>query len=449
MSQKNAVPASMSELPSLAQSTISIPVKISAKPFLDNLKARIPPEYVSTGWPGFLATGCDFRYKYRFVTSALRFTCVNNLVSVTMSGSYQIAGSKSICAFGKQISPWLSGSCGFSPEIMRRIEVSLQSQISFQPDYSMRTLSRVSAITPIDRCRMTILSTDVTGMITDQIRSAIAEFATSFDRNMVKTNLSPFLGKAGADINLKRPLGNYGFISVHPSEITLSSINYSKDTIYLKAGVTCFPEISSDSINKGGSSTLPVLKPGDMEPGFTINANAAYEYRFITAMLNRLAKNKSIKLNGNTLMVRNLEVTGLENNLVLLRVEFTGSRSGVIYLKGTPILDVARQEISVPDLTYDLRSGDLLMNMGATFFKKKAISAIRRKAVLNIDVLYQQNKSRIDSALNRVYPKHVSTNGATSEMKVTGLVVKKDTLLFQVHVKGRMDVVVGSLNRDL
>src|SRR5580658_1121725 len=105
-------------LPPLPQSEIDLPVKVAGKPVLRAVDSLVPKEFLSPGWPNYLQPSCDFRYRYRFVRSGFDIRCTNNRISVAMSGSYQVAGGRCLCAAGRPVSPWVSGYCGFDNEPM-------------------------------------------------------------------------------------------------------------------------------------------------------------------------------------------------------------------------------------------------------------------------------------------------------------------------------------------
>src|SRR5687768_4414779 len=93
-------------LPALPASQINIPVKIYMKPLLAMMDSMTAKEFTSDQWPNYYQPTCDFRYKYRFVRGPFTFSCINNKVNIGFQGTYQIAGSKTVCAFEKQVSPW-------------------------------------------------------------------------------------------------------------------------------------------------------------------------------------------------------------------------------------------------------------------------------------------------------------------------------------------------------
>lgn len=442
-SKKISAPVPVNSLPPLQESVINIPVKIYARPFLAQAEAKTPLQFTSSGWPDFMPSGCDFRYKYRFVRSGFRFSCVNNKAVITMVGNYQLAGSKTVCAFGKQVSPWVTGSCGFSPESMRRVEINISSLLNFQPDYTIRSRSGVEKITAIDKCFVTILNSDITDLVTDSIRSSVNAFSGSLDQTLAGINYAALISKIGAAVGRKIPLSTYGFIKINPSGVHIGPINYNRDTIYFTAGFSCYPEVSSDSINHVITNFLPPLSNAALYGGFLINANAGYDYHFIDTLLTRFVKNRPFEIEGRTIYVQNLTVRGLENNRVELKFDFTGSKSGTLYLTGTPVLDTNNQVISIPDLDYSLRSRDFVLTLGKTFFNQKIIHTIREKAVIKIGDMYRSNKTRLDSAFNRNVAPNITTTGNTQQIKLTGMVVKKDNLLFQISSRGMMGVIVA------
>lgn len=432
----------LTSLPALKESVINIPVKLYARPYLVQAEAMTPKEFLSEGWPNYLQSGCDFRYKYRFVRSNLGFSCVNNKMTITFSGAYQIAGSKTICTFGQPVTPWVSGSCGFGNEPMRRVQIGINSLLEFQPDYTLKTTTLPEKITAVDKCTVTIFNSDVTQQVIDSIGSAVAAFGNSLDQKIAGLNFSETLKVIAEKAGKKIPLSNYGYLRLNPSSVKAGRVNFSKDTLHFTLGISCFPEISSDSVNTSVTNFLPPLTSMAITPGFQINTNAVYDYISLDTLLNRSFKNKSFELEGRTIILRNIEVRGLDNYQIELRLDFDGDKKGTIYFTGTPMLDVDKQILTIPDLDYSLKSKDLILNVGKTLFNKRIMNMLRQNGTLHINEVYQKNKPLIDSMLNRVVTPSISTSGKTTDFKVTGLVIRKDNLLVQTSVTGNLSLMV-------
>ncbi len=361
---------------------------------------------------------------------------------ITFSGNYQIAGSKTVCAFGKQMSPWITGTCGFGSEPMRRVQISINSLLEFQPNYTLKTTTLPEKIAAMDKCTVTFFNSDVTQEVIDSIGASVAAFGNSLDQKIAGLSFSATLQVLAEKVGKKIPLNNYGYIKLNPSSIRAGRVNFSRDTLHFTLGVSCFPELSSDSTNASITSFLPPLTSTELVPGFQIHTNAVYDYASLDTILNRSFRNMSFDLGGRNVLLKNIEVSGLENNQVELRIDFDGDKRGTIYLTGTPILDVASQVITIPDLDYSLKSRDLILNVAKTLFNKRILNTLRENGTLRINDIYLKNKPRIDSAFSRPVTANIGTAGKTSGFRVTGLVVKKDNLLLQTSVSGDLSVIV-------
>jgi len=141
----------------------------------------VPREVISDGWPEYLQTACDFHYKYRFVPGGLTFTCTNNQVLVKLSGTYQVAGEKCICAFGKQTSPWIGGSCGFGKEPMRKTDIFITSALQLRPNYTVHTITTTQRVTAQEKCIVSIFNLDITQQVMDSIKSSTNAFCFAMD----------------------------------------------------------------------------------------------------------------------------------------------------------------------------------------------------------------------------------------------------------------------------
>ena len=433
-------PGSADSLPALPESVINIPVKIYAKPFSDKAETLTPRQFTSEQWPAYRQSGCDFRYKYRFVRSALKFSCINNQVTISLTGNYQVAGSKSACIAGKQVTPWINGSCGFNNEALRRVEISLTSALRFSPDYTLKSRSVVDKVNAVDKCSVTFLNTDITAMVMNTVHSSMDAFAATLDHDIAALNISSLVRKVETGIGQKIALHDYGYLSIHPSSVKIGKISYAADTLYLTAGFNCYPSLTSDGTGKSVKTSLPPLMNADLSGGFMVYANADYDYPFISRLLTKAARQHTFEIRGEKILIDSIEVRGLENNTIELKATFSGSRKGTLYLTGTPTLDLNSQVISVPNLAFSLDARSFVLNAGKTFFNKRILRAIRNQAVLHITTLYQQNKLQLDKALTHRFTGNIFSSGNTDQLSLIGLVIQKDRVLFQVYVKGKVAV---------
>ena len=432
-------------LPALPESNINVPVKVAMAPFLAKASILIPQEVTSDGWPEYYQSTCDFHYKYRFVPGGFTFNCINNQVQVKLSGTYQVSGERCVCAFGKQTSPWIGGNCGFGKEPMRKTEIYINSALQFQPGYTVRTKTLAQKVNALEKCTVSIFNLDITQQIMDSIKASTNLFCNSMDSVVNGLDFSSTTKALAERINKKIPLGRYGYLKINPSAVKMGKMNSTNDTLQATLGIFCFPELHSDSTNNYTASFLPPLQNADLPAGITVYTNAKYDYPFINTLINQLVRDTSFEVEGRTVILKNVHISGAENGKVELLVDFAGDKKGSLYLIGTLHLDTTEQIISIPDLDYSLKSKDFMLNVGKTLFGSKILRTLRDKATIRITDLVEKNRKNIDAQFNKKIMEGVFSSGALTDMRVLALLVGKDVLQAQTCTRAKASIVITNL----
>jgi hypothetical protein len=442
------IPVLPDSLPVLPMSEIDIPVRMAGAPFLQMADSMVPKEFLSAGWPAYLQPSCDFRYKYRFVRSGFTLGCQNNKFYLQMKGSYQVAGGKCVCAMNRPVSPWISGYCGFDKEPMRNVDIAMSCQLNISPDYRISTLSRVEQLKALDKCTMSLFSVDMTQQILDSIRSSINYFCTTLDGTTAGMNFSSFLHKSALTWQ-KAPIGPYGYLALNPAAIRIGPINYIKDSFQINLGVSCRPELTSDGGHRPSAPALPALSNQNTRHGVSLYLQAVYDYPFISKMLNDSARNKSFVFKGRTVIIKEVELKGIGHHQVEIRIDFAGSKEGRIHLRGTPVLDTARQSLSIPDISYALESRDLVLKMAKSLLKNKIRHSLQGNSYLDLATVLKTNLPTLNAALNRQVAPHLYSSGEIRQLKLIGLLVGEKNLEAQIFVDANVAVAGGALPMSL
>lgn len=429
-------------LPALPESEIDLPIKIYAPPVLAKAESVLSKEFTSESWPNYIQSSCDFRYKYRFVRSGLSLTCVNNKISVQFMGNYQVAGSRCVCSMNKPVTPWISGSCGFGDEPMRKVSVNISSQLHFLPNYQVRTITNLSQLSAFDKCQVSLLSSDVTQQILDSVKSSVNSFCTAIDATISDLSFSGILQQVKDRSYQKMNLGKYGFLLVNPTKIRIGQLNYAKDTFTISIGLSCTPELSSDSINHTPLRNLPSLTQTENRNQVLLYLNGIFDYPFLSKILSDTLRNKVFEIKGRTIVVKNVVIKGIGQKQIELQVDFAGSNKGSIYLRGTPVLDTAKQTFTIPDLSYSLESQDLVLKMAKALFKNKIRKSIQGKSYLDIAALVKANLGEFNAQLNRQLTTNISSSGIAKDARLIGLLARQDALQVQVYIKAEISAIM-------
>ncbi len=204
-------------LPDLPVSELDIPIRIAAAPLLAKAEQLVPSEFTSDAWPEFMHPSCDFRYKYRFIRGGLQITCVNNIIGIQFGGNYQVSGSKCLCTAGIPVTPWISGNCGFSPQPLRKVNMSISTGLHFLPNYHLRTNTTIIKIQPVDKCEVSVFSSDITQLVMDSIRSSLATFSSAMDQTIAGLTFTKFIAQLKDSSYHKIRIGHYGYFLLNPS----------------------------------------------------------------------------------------------------------------------------------------------------------------------------------------------------------------------------------------
>lgn len=428
-------PAAARVLPPLPYSQINLPIRIYTKDLLAVMDSASSKEFNSDHWPEYTQSSCDFRYKYRFLRSGFVFTCVNNKIQIGFQGSYQIAGSKRICAMGQQVSPWVGGSCGFGNEPLRRVDLVIGSKLELLPNHAVRTTTRLESSRPIDKCQVTIMQTDITQQVMDSIKSSIDSYCLTFDNFVQAINNNSLLQQWRNGGSRVMPVSRYGYLNLNPAQLRVGRFNIARDTLFFSVGFTGRPLFSSDSNALVTKSALPPLTNNDYNSGISTYVDATYEYSFLNKLLNDSLRNKPFELEGRTFVIRDVQIGGTNEGKIRVDVSFTGNRKGVLHLSGTPQVDTALQVISMPDISFSIDTRDMLVNIAKNLFRKKILKELRNQSVMDIAALIQRNRQLIEARLNQPITPWLSTSGRLYEIKVLGFLPQEKHVQVQAFMK--------------
>jgi uncharacterized protein DUF4403 len=435
-------------LPPLPASEIDLPLKIYAPAILAKADSIVPKEFTSDGWPNFSQPSCDFRYKYHFVRSGLNISCTNNKIGVQFTGNYQLSGSKCICAMNKPVSPWISGSCGYGNEPLRRISISVSSQLSFLPNYKIKSFSRLDNLIAHDKCVVSLFSNDVTALVVDSVRSSVNAFCSALDQAIAGMDFSKTVQQAFVQAYNKTPISKYGYLFINPSIIRIGQLNYSKDTFNISVGVTCRPQLTSDSTHTTApTGGYPILTATENKNDVSLYLSADYAYAFLSKLLNDTLRNKAFEVKGKTIVIKEAAVKGIGNHQIEVRIDFAGSNKGRIYLRGTPVLDAVNQTLTLPDITYTLEDEDLALKIAKKLFRNKIKKNLQGKSYLDVAALIKSNLPLLNEKLNNAkFLNNISSSGNCKEIKIIGLLARDSTIQLQIFASANISIIsTGSL----
>jgi hypothetical protein len=142
------------------------------------------------------------------------------------------------------------------------------------------------------------------------------------------------------------------------------------------------------------------------------------------------------------LIVNSIEISGIGNSKLALKLDFKGYRKGVVYLVGTPVFNAANNTISIPDLNFELKSRNLLLKSASWLLDDKITTKIKLNATFDVNQMMQYYKANINEQLNKQLTENVSMKGAIDAISMKSLLTSPESLFLRVYTTGQINISV-------
>ncbi|HEX3935069.1 MAG TPA: DUF4403 family protein, partial [Puia sp.] len=174
--------------------------------------------------------------------------------------------------------------------------------------------------------------------------------------------------------------------------------------------------------------------------GITLYLPAIYDYAFLTKLLNDSVAGKSFEYKGRQVIIKELAIKGIGHHQLELRIDLAGWHQARIFLRGTPVVDTAKQALSVPDVSFTIESGDLMIKLARAVLRGKMRRTVQGNSYLDLAALLKTNLPTINAQLNRAITPYLHTNGEIRQLKLIGLLAGENSVQAQLFVQAELSV---------
>jgi len=232
------------------------------------------------------------------------------------------------------------------------------------------------------------------------------------------------------------------WLKLTPREVMLSPLYAGNNRVKLSIGISTFAELVLG--REPVSLTplpLPDLKPvNSFDKTFRITLNADLFYSDLRAVAATLLLNRRFDSDGNSLVIRDLDLYGSGDKLVV-KLQTEGSLEGVFYLTARPAFNPQTGIFSLEDVDFDMPSQNLLQRSGAWFLHGSIRSMLQEELNMNLTRQLEQARQMAGKALARVQlAEHVFLKGDLKSLRFNDMIVQKDKISIQVYTEGESAV---------
>jgi hypothetical protein len=441
------------KLDSLPDSEINIPVQINLKPIYAMAEGKVDTMYTSDGYPdGWVQGGCDMRYKYVFRRGPLQMKASGTSLNLGFTGYYKIVGSTRVCVAGAAVSPWTPPCrCGFD-EPERRVNVSFSNSLSIQPDYKIKLTIKRNEPQALDKCTVCFWGQNITNEVLKGLKTELDAAKAELDKNYGLVDLKPQFQQLWNQLGKNYNILGMGWLQINPQRIRINNLYAKDDSLYVYLGLSARPSISFE---KPGDRNVTIPNMGSFSrmQGFSIFLDASLHYDSLSNILNKHLVDKEFDLNKGSIkkkfIIKDCKLYGVNNERLIIRVKFSGTDDGTIYLTGKPVYSKENNTLELKDIDFDIKSKDALLKAAEWLFSKRIINEISKYTRFDLTQYINTAKQSVNIQLNHEWVKGVSSSGNINDIKLIGIYPIDQFLVIRSNCTGNLSVKVESIDFTL
>jgi hypothetical protein len=423
--------------PQQLPSDIDIPISIELKNYFKQAENSVSYEYTGKAQP------CEgIRYEYYFKRSPFNIVGEGNKINLNFQGDYKIDLSYCAkCAFDQCIVPKISVSCGYG-EPLRKIKIGYTSTFSMFSDYKIQSVTKLTTLEPIDRCKMTVFNLDATDRLISYIKAPLNELGAEVDKKVSAYDLKPTILDLWKTINEEIRFGSFGFMNLNPKSVRLSEFNIKGTILEFSLALTANPVLRTKS-TQTPEIPLPNLQTYTPGKGFNINLDLFVSYDTLSKYLTDAIKGKELMLKKKKIILQSVEVYGIGNQKIVIGLSFGGRRKGILYLVGTPEYVPESKTLSFPDLKFDVKTKNLIFKSAKWLFNDKITAAIRTGSKYDLSTDLNDVKIMFQKELNKKLDESISSSGEVEDLNVMEIYPTKESLMLRAVSKGNLKIIIA------
>jgi len=134
---------------------------------------------------------------------------------------------------------------------------------------------------------------------------------------------------------------------------------------------------------------------------------------------------------------------------LVIKINFSGTNTGIIYLTGKPEYDKEKRMIEVKDIDFDIKSKNILLGSADWLFDKKITKEISKYARFELGNYIDSAQITLNEQLNRELTKGVRSYGNIKTIQLAGIYPMQQHLVIRSNCEGSLAVKVESIDFSL
>jgi len=234
-------------------------------------------------------------------------------------------------------------------------------------------------------------------------------------------------------------------LGVTPYSVSLVPIQGNSGHIRLGAAITSDVECLLDHVPSSGKVTaLPNIQalksPSDT---FKVNLLTDIPYTTINRIIQEQIGDSTFVFGSRHIRFETFRVYGTKEKMAV-ETNVTGSIKGTLYLTGIPYFNVADTTLRIKNLTFDLKTRNLLINSAKWLFSGKMERTIEK----SIAIPFASNVSGIESQISQFFRHYplgygFELNGRLARLSVSDLYLSPESVKANIVFSGNLSLGIS------
>lgn len=423
--------------PAVPLSHFAVPLDYDVTPVLAVVERAVPRTFGSLD--SVRQVGTDARKHVAFAAAREPFV-------VTIDGpEVRLRTTLAYAARGYYRTPvgaTLGAGCGAGDDRARRprVVVELVTPLRLGPNWHLRSKARLARLEPAsadDRCVLKHLRFDVTDRVIAGARQALTARLPDIDRQVARVDLTPQANGWWRSLNRPIRLTDGVWLLLGPTTLREGRVGGRGHLLAVDAGLDARPRIVTGAEPQEATPPLPPLARAGATPGFAVALTGVVDYATASRAVTAAVRGRSVTQAGHTVTVQGVTVTPAGKGRLALTAAFTGDANGTLRFVGTPRLDAAGAQVTVPDLDYDLATDSRLIAAAAWLGSDALRTFFRERARVPLAPALDRGRDLLVRGLNRTIGNALTLSATVDTVALQDVAVTAPGLVAHARATGR------------
>ncbi len=384
----------------LSPSVIDLPVEYDLGPALAWLETVVPVRLGDI--EARQEVPDNSRLSFAFEAERTPFRMELNGTTVTLSAVVSYGGRG---WYNPPILPTISGSCGLNEE-RPRVHLAVRTTVTPTANWQLRSQTRVLELRPLtseprDQCKVTAMEINVTERVLEAVRGVLDERLVTIDEHVGKFPLRGMVEDVWGFLSSPVRLQDSLWLLVDPAAVRFDAVRSEGNVLHSALGITAYPRVVSGPRPDSTTRPVPPFDRVGSPPGLSLLSEGAISWEVLSGILTRELGGDTLRVAGRELEIAGIEVRGLGDGRVAVGLDLEGATRGKVYLVGTPQFDPVDAVLTMPDLTFDVSTRDLLVRGLAWLAGGQVEEHLRTTLRISLASVLDDGRTLLEKELSR------------------------------------------------